>query len=197
MAQTNPRTVGETLYFSYANIAMARRAVTQRERTYSKVLYGVRAKLYKGLKEGTMNLGPLSDDERVKLTQEKACCYCGSRAKLTLDHFLPRKAGGTDSGDNLVWACRSCNSSKGAKDLLEWYEYRGEFPPLLLLRRYLKIAIHYCREHGYIDGSLDDHDLMARIPFSIERVPFHPPPPTELVMWVEPIPSSSDARLHE
>ncbi|MBS4095830.1 MAG: HNH endonuclease [Sulfuricella sp.] len=45
------------------------------------------------------------------------CVYCGfdgrvfdSWMQLSIDHIRPRSAGGTDDPDNLVVACRSCNS---------------------------------------------------------------------------------------
>lgn len=47
-----------------------------------------------------------------------ACCYCGrllkdaAPADVTLDHLLPKQAGGTNEPRNLVTACRSCNSSR-------------------------------------------------------------------------------------
>ncbi len=34
--------------------------------------------------------------------------------KMGLEHLVPRWAGGEDSGDNALWVCRSCNSSKAA-----------------------------------------------------------------------------------
>lgn len=43
------------------------------------------------------------------------CRYCGGAApdvKLTIDHVTPTALGGTDSADNLVTACASCNSGK-------------------------------------------------------------------------------------
>ena len=41
------------------------------------------------------------------------CQYCGSGRDLTLDHVHPRSRGGKSSWDNLVTACKSCNSRKG------------------------------------------------------------------------------------
>lgn len=49
-----------------------------------------------------------------------ACVYCGSREFPTLDHIVPRSRGGGDGFDNLALACRSCNSSKGARTPEEW-----------------------------------------------------------------------------
>ncbi|TRX62113.1 HNH endonuclease [Fulvivirga sp. M361] len=41
------------------------------------------------------------------------CQYCGTRSELTLDHVVPRSKGGKSSWDNLVTACRRCNTHKG------------------------------------------------------------------------------------
>jgi hypothetical protein len=42
------------------------------------------------------------------------CWYCGKVA-TTVDHLKPKSLGGTESLDNLVAACKPCNSSKKAK----------------------------------------------------------------------------------
>ena len=65
------------------------------------------------------------------LIKDKQCDNCGSRELLSVDHLIPTKQGGENSGDNLVWACRSCNSSKGAIDALEWQAEKNQFPPIL------------------------------------------------------------------
>lgn len=43
------------------------------------------------------------------------CIACGSKNDLTLDHIIPRIAGGTDAIANLQTLCGPCNSSKGSK----------------------------------------------------------------------------------
>lgn len=45
------------------------------------------------------------------------CVYCLSPA-TTLDHVVPISAGGAHAKDNLVPACKSCNSSKRDRSLL-------------------------------------------------------------------------------
>lgn len=48
------------------------------------------------------------------------CAYCGCHAPvLELDHVVPLARGGIHDRTNIVPACKSCNSSKGAKLLLE------------------------------------------------------------------------------
>ncbi len=59
----------------------------------------------------------------VKLTKQEifrrdgfACQYCGRQAsRLTLDHVVPRRLGGSHSWDNLVTACPTCNHRKGGR----------------------------------------------------------------------------------
>lgn len=43
----------------------------------------------------------------------QSCRYCGGDADLTIGHVVPRCQGGSDKSENLVVACRSCNSRKG------------------------------------------------------------------------------------
>lgn len=44
------------------------------------------------------------------------CQYCGGHAE-NLDHVIPRAKGGTHTWDNLVAACKRCNSKKADKML--------------------------------------------------------------------------------
>lgn len=184
MAQSlPPQTLGELLFCSYANLGMAHAAVTKGASSYDRVHYMVRSRLQKGLRDGTMNVRSIAEDEKLKLVLPQSCCYCGSREYLSVDHLLPRAKGGSHSGDNMVWCCRSCNSSKGSKDVLEWLHERKEFPPLLLLRRYLKLAIEICDERQLRDTPLD----VARglgLPFLIDAIPLSYPRPMELKLWV-------------
>jgi 5-methylcytosine-specific restriction endonuclease McrA len=43
------------------------------------------------------------------------CQYCGSSAKLTLDHVVPRSRGGESDWGNVVTSCAPCNLRKGDK----------------------------------------------------------------------------------
>lgn len=52
---------------------------------------------------------------------EGRCVYCGRPAN-TMDHVLAMSRGGTHSVDNIVPACKSCNSSKRSQTPTEWYQ---------------------------------------------------------------------------
>ena len=43
------------------------------------------------------------------------CGYCQRYNATTMDHIIPRRQFGESTPDNLVWACRACNSAKGGK----------------------------------------------------------------------------------
>lgn len=101
-------------------------------------------------------------DERVKLTG--TCLYCGDRT-TSMDHLIPRFKDGPESADNLLPACRSCNSSKGPKDVFEWAASKGFFP-LGVTRRYLVLAWSWCERTGLLDQpkkTLEDDSLPFRL----------------------------------
>ena len=129
-----------------------------------------------------MQLGPMLDDERVKIEYSNVCAYCGSGTDISIDHLIPKVANGSNSADNLIRACKHCNSSKGGKDLLEWLHKRNEFPSLLVLRRYLKLVYLYCYEHNILDISIDSALSMA-LPFNIKLIPIDYPSPDKLVLY--------------
>jgi len=170
------QTVGELLHWSYANLAALdaaqRRGIAKRDR----ICWMIRAKLFKGLRDGTMNVGTLFADLRDAPTDH--CVYCGvvPPPKLTGDHLIPRSCGGLESGDNLVWACRSCNSAKNDRDLLEWYAAKNDFPSVFLMRRYLKLALAEAESRRVMDTPLSEN---PRVTFSLEYIPIKYPHPAE------------------
>jgi 5-methylcytosine-specific restriction endonuclease McrA len=46
------------------------------------------------------------------------CAYCNKKTKLTADHVVPIFTGGIHDINNIVPACKNCNSSKQARSLL-------------------------------------------------------------------------------
>lgn len=185
-------TIKERLFWCYANLAMAHSAVEKSPgcKSYRPVNFMTRARLYKGLMDGNMKLGSILDDEREKMKSSAECVFCGSQDYLSVDHLISRNKGGLDEGDNLVLACRSCNSSKGKKDLIHWYTLRGEFPPLLIIRRYLKLAYRFCLDRDLLNRKIEDLESDT-IPFSMNLLPEKFPAPCRLALrYVKPEPRS-------
>ncbi len=52
---------------------------------------------------------------------DNKCAYCGKEKELTRDHFIPITKNGEFTKNNIIPACRSCNSSKHNTDFFEWY----------------------------------------------------------------------------
>lgn len=55
----------------------------------------------------------------VYLRDALACVYCGASAlsvAISLDHVVPRVAGGSNQPDNLVTACKPCNEARRNRD---------------------------------------------------------------------------------
>lgn len=77
-------------------------------------------RVYKYVKQH-INKVPLTR-ENVYKRDNYECVYCGaSNIKLlTLDHVIPQSKGGPNSWDNLVTACKFCNSEKADLTLEEF-----------------------------------------------------------------------------
>ena len=97
---------------------------------------------------------PLSEAVRERF--QRACGYCGVTeitvgGELTLDHYRPRAAGGSDDQDNLVYACVRCNQYKG--------NFWSDSADLAYGRRVLHPGVDDISEHvitdenaGYLHG---------------------------------------------
>jgi 5-methylcytosine-specific restriction endonuclease McrA len=52
---------------------------------------------------------------------DHSCAYCGATEHLTLDHYIPLKQNGAHALENIIPACRSCNSRKNRTLPDIWY----------------------------------------------------------------------------
>ncbi len=67
-------------------------------------------------------IGPV-DEAAIYERDGYMCMYCGAtHRKLTIDHIEALNNGGPHCEDNLVVACRRCNSSKHTKPLEDWLQ---------------------------------------------------------------------------
>ncbi len=109
-----PRTVGDFILYYYAKLVIAPSAGESKN-------YRFIIDRYKRLKSGEVRMSDF-DRELEKLAQRlDLCAFCGTRCETTPVEVVPRKLGGPVGIHNLVQACPSCASSKGDKDLLEWW----------------------------------------------------------------------------
>jgi len=86
--------------------------------------------LYESVADRQVNMGigkghNISPSTRTFVIKrdDHTCVYCNKKLSnfdLVLDHVVPRIKGGKDSPDNLVVACKKCNSYKGSLDLVDY-----------------------------------------------------------------------------
>jgi 5-methylcytosine-specific restriction endonuclease McrA len=53
------------------------------------------------------------------------CALCNAHRTLTVDHIVPLSRGGSNGIRNIQFLCRRCNSSKGARDPIEFSQAQG------------------------------------------------------------------------
>lgn len=61
------------------------------------------------------------------------CAYCKDDA-TSLDHIVPRFKSGSSNRNNLVPACRRCNSNKASMKMEDWYQQQEFFDELQMDR---------------------------------------------------------------
>jgi hypothetical protein len=171
-------TVRAFIYWQYA-VLIARAAGFEGN-------YGFVVSRYKKLSSGEMTWSSSVRDYEKELDQGRLCVYCGSTTGLSTDHIIPisragvdpRIAGLLDSSDNCVCACKTCNSSKGNRDVFEWYgPGRVDEIPKLVLSKFLKLSYRLHDTQGTLDlkdpnmdGTLDIYDLGVVITHLISRI---------------------------
>jgi hypothetical protein len=148
---------------------MAEMAVHEKCIAYERRHFMVRARLYKGLRTGAMSPRSLMRDQAIRMKLPQECVYCGATDRLSVDHIVPSNRGGDDVGDNAIWACRRCNSSKSDRDLFEWWaSTRTGLPPLFVIRIYLKQAIGYFESRSLLEV---DWRTISSSPFNLAFLP--------------------------
>ncbi len=70
--------------------------------------------------------------------------------------------------------------------MLSWMDRKDRFPPLLLLRRYVKIVARHCEKNGWLGLQLDCLDEGPEMPFDVRILPISFPPLRDLTLWVYP-----------
>jgi 5-methylcytosine-specific restriction endonuclease McrA len=83
----------------------------------------------------------LTDDQWAALrTEWGGCAYCGvAGVPLQRDCVLPISRGGRYTLDNVVPACRSCNTSKCNDEVTGWLR-RKRFDERAFLERHVRIG---------------------------------------------------------
>ncbi len=85
------------------------------------------------------------------MRQNCSCAYCGKTityASCQMDHIVPRKgAGSTNTRDNLLATCESCNHSKGNIPFIVWAEKQAN--PEISLEKAIERIRFWQKEEGF------------------------------------------------
>ncbi len=57
----------------------------------------------------------LKELSAITARQRGRCFYCNMKTKLTLDHVIPLSKDGSNTAENIVFACLHCNTAKGSR----------------------------------------------------------------------------------
>ncbi len=110
------------------------------------------------LKSGNLRMSDIvREDKMMAVDGAKECIYCGTMGALAWDHLIPSSKGGKNIISNMVPSCQGCNSSKGNRDVLEWYRSRQDAHiPRLVWGKYLKLMHETWESEGLLDEPLPD-----------------------------------------
>lgn len=118
--------------------------VSEYDRTVKSPTHEMKLPSVLALKEYVpMKRKPAFTRFNVFLRDQWSCQYCSNQFKthdLTFDHVIPRSRGGRTNWENIVAACRPCNTKKGSKmpHEVNMHPYREPCAP----------SIHILQEHG-------------------------------------------------
>ncbi len=142
------KTVRDLIYWQYAKIIADSAGMGKKD-------YGFIMNKFKELKAGDISWNEIREYIKERQTGN-LCGFCGATANLTLEHLLPQKYHGPNVEKNLVWICKSCNSSKGARRLYEYFaldagvEAAKYDVPRIAEGKYLKFAYETLKEKSLL-----------------------------------------------
>ncbi|HUI93621.1 MAG TPA: HNH endonuclease [Chitinivibrionales bacterium] len=106
-------TIEQELFYEYAKL-MSRSAFN------GAINYGFVTDRFEALVSGAITMsGTIREWQRERELPD-ACVFCGAKDNLTVDHLIPWSRGGNGSSDNVVFSCKSCNSSRGDRGIFQW-----------------------------------------------------------------------------
>ena len=105
---------------------------------HPKVLLIARHKR-RALLSGSVGHFTAKEFEDLCATYENRCAYCHEELPLGPDHKVPLSKGGSNSIENIVPACKFCNSKKGTATYDEFLQRSGqELAEVKRVRVYMK-----------------------------------------------------------
>jgi hypothetical protein len=167
MPDREVKTIRDLIFFQYAKII----GISAFGPDAKKTAYGFIKTTFRELVHDEKKWSDILREDQQFADAEKACIYCGATDHLQWEHIVPRSlvinercpaCDRIQGIHNMVWACRSCNASKGdrgfyhfIRDLHPEAKKFSDLAPVLAEKKYLK-TIYWCH--------LCKGDLMKEIP---------------------------------
>jgi hypothetical protein len=147
------KNVRDLIYWQYAKIISESAGAGKKQ-------YAFVMNRFKKLQSGEMEWSGAIREYIRERDLPTQCIYCQSSTNLSYDHLIPRSRGGPDIADNVVLACKTCNSSKGNKGVYEWFKLDRRYEvPRIAEGKYLKLLYLLHGEKGTLD--IDREGLKA------------------------------------
>jgi len=143
------KTIRDLIFWQYAKIISASAGKGKYE-------YGFVMAKFKQLREGEIFWNEIREYVKEKESKNE-CIFCGEKTNLTLEHLLPQVYNGPSTEKNVVWICRSCNSTKGSRRLYEHWAIQAGVEaakydvPRIAEGKYLKFAYETLKEKGLLE----------------------------------------------
>jgi len=131
-------------YLAKAVIRSTQYSIANRHRQSYKTSLALRSQRRRALAHDLPSTLTVEQWNSIKEHFAHKCAYCGKDKNLTYDHFIPLKKGGGFTYNNVIPACRNCNSQKSAKDFTSWFRGFKHYSP----EREAKILSYL----GYVNG---------------------------------------------
>jgi hypothetical protein len=149
------KTIRDLLYWQYSKLISESAGIGKNQ-------FGFIMNRFKKLQSGEIEWSGSIQEYIREREMQNQCIYCGATENLSYDHLAPRSKGGPDTPDNVVMACRECNSSKGGRGLYEWFKLdkRNEVPRIAE-GKYLKLLYHLHEEKGDLDIGREELETLC------------------------------------
>jgi 5-methylcytosine-specific restriction endonuclease McrA len=174
MPDREATTIEHLIYYQYSKI-VAKSAFKVPDGMSAKGKhYGFVKKTFRELSTGVKQWSDITREDWQFVESEEKCIYCGATSNLHKEHIVPKSLSINErcsSCDhiqqihNQVWACESCNSSKGTMGLYEFFKKQHpterkyyDLIPKLLEKKYLKTVYNCHRCAGTLGAGDIDGD---------------------------------------
>lgn len=143
------RSMREEIFYEYAKLI-------SRTVFHGEINYGFVSDRFKALKSGEVTMSGTIREWQREQELPRACVFCGTVENLQADHLIPRSRGGTDSAENIVWSCNTCNASRGDQGVFQWLGLKNkDHLHRLVAGKYLKELYELHSQRGTLDVHKD------------------------------------------